>query len=167
MKTFFKWVGIILGVIVLAIGGFFVSMRFHDGPIEIWSGGPFKTGELAKAPDDWGFLTDRLTIEFQTMDPETSRTVWVGVYEGRLFIVSGYMTTGYGKIWKQWPYYIEDDDRVILRIDGKLYKQRLERIVDGPIIAPVVEEFGRKYNFQGSEEVVKSGYMWMFEVLPR
>ena len=35
------------------------------------------------------------------------------------------MNTSYGGIWKQWPHYLDHDDRIILRIDGKLYEQRL------------------------------------------
>lgn len=167
MKTFFKWLGITFALIILAIILFFTGMRFHDGPVEIISGGPFKTGEPAATPDSWQFIEGRETIEFQTMDPPTSRTVWLTVHDGRLFLISGYMTTTYGKLWKQWPHYIEDDDRVILRIDGKLYEQRLERIREGEVLRPVTEKFGRKYGFDGSPEAVKSGYAWLYEVKPR
>ena len=107
MKRILKWFGIIVGVLALAIGLLLFSMRFHDGPLEILSGGPFKTGELATVPADWSFLTDRSTLEFQTMDPAQSRTVWLAVLERRLFLVSGYMNTGYGAIWKQWEYFKE------------------------------------------------------------
>ena len=41
MKKFFKWFGIVFGTLVLAIGVFLVGMRFTDGPIEIFTGGPF------------------------------------------------------------------------------------------------------------------------------
>ncbi|MEX2488965.1 MAG: hypothetical protein WD356_05490 [Pseudomonadales bacterium] len=167
MKTFFKWLGITFGVIALAIVLFFAGMRFHDGPIEIISGGPFKTGEPTRTPEDWRFIEDRQTIEFQTMEPPTSRTVWLAVHDGRLFLISGYMTTTYGKLWKQWPHYIEADDRVILRIDGKLYEQRLERIQQGDVLEPVMAELGRKYGFEGSPEAVESGYAWLYEVKPR
>ncbi|MEX1236640.1 MAG: hypothetical protein WD994_00055 [Pseudomonadales bacterium] len=168
MKTFFKWIAILLGAIVLALAAFFIGMRYHDGPIEIISGGPFITGELALTPDSWGLIKERDTIEFQTLSPATSRTVWLAVHDGRLFIVSGYMTTGYGKIWKQWPHYVQEDNRVILRIDGKLYEQRLERILDGPEVLPVLKELGRKYGFEAaSTDMVSQGYTWMYEVLPR
>ena len=167
MKTLLKWLGIGLALIVLALGLFFFSMRFHDGPIEIITGGPFKTGEPATAPESWGFLADRGTLEFQTMAPPRSRTVWLAVVDDRLFLISGYMTTGYGKLWKQWPHHVVEDDRVILRIDGKLYEQRVERITEGEIIAPVMAEFGRKYGFEGSPEAVASGYAWLYEVKAR
>ena len=169
MKRILKWFGIIVGVLALAIGLLLFSMRFHDGPLEILSGGPFKTGELATVPADWSFLTDRSTLEFQTMDPAQSRTVWLAVHERRLFLVSGYMNTGYGAIWKQWPHYLENDDRITLRIDGRLYEQRLQRIMSGVEVIPVLSEFGRKYGAGGlaSDASVSSGSTWMYEVVSR
>ena len=173
MKKFFKWISIIIGTLVIALGLFLLNMRFSDGPQEIFSGGPFTSGELAEAPENWSFLTDRGTIDFQTMDPDTSRTVWLAVHNRRLFLVSGYMNTGYGGIWKQWPHYLENDDRVILRIDGQLYEQRLQRITEGPEIVPVLDELARKY-FPGatgsgisSPVSVTNGDTWMYEVVDR
>jgi len=172
MKKFFKWLGIVLGTLILLVGIFLFSMRFSDGPVEVFSGGPFTSGQLAAAPDDWSYLTDRSTIEFQTMDPATSRTVWLAVHDKRLFFVSGYMNTGYGGIWKQWPHYLNNDDNVILRVDGNLYEQRLERIMQGPEVVPVLTELARKY-FPGAEtglttaDGVTNGDTWMYEVLDR
>ncbi|NKB34935.1 MAG: hypothetical protein GKR91_17705 [Pseudomonadales bacterium] len=176
MKKLLKWLGIVAGTLVLAVAVFLFSMRFTDGPIEVFTGGPFRSGELATAPSDWSYLTDRGEIEFQTMDPARSRIVWLAVHESRLFIVSGYMNTGYGAIWKQWPLYLEDDDRIIVRIDGNLYEQRLERIMEGPEVVPVLSELARKY-FPGggsagadafaAAETVSNGDIWMFEVVSR
>ncbi|MEX0965128.1 MAG: hypothetical protein WDZ52_13920 [Pseudohongiellaceae bacterium] len=169
MKKILKWIGIIAAVLALGIAALFTSMRFHDGPLEIFSGGPFKTGTLTEAPNDWSFLAERSTIEFQTMDPAQSRTVWLATFDQRLFIISGYMTTNYGAIWKQWPHYLEADDRVILRIDDKLYEQRLQRIMSGPEVVPVLNEFSRKYGSgeAASADSVTSGYNWMYEVVDR
>ena len=113
MRAFFRLLATLLIVLALSIGAFFVGMRFHDGPLEIISGGPFKTGEISATPMNWDFIKDRQEIEFQTLNPTTSRTVWLGVVEGRLFLVSGYMNTGYGGLWKQWPHYLAEDDRII------------------------------------------------------
>ena len=176
MKKFFKWLGILFGTLALALSVFLLGMRFTEGPIAAFTGGPFSTGILAAAPTDWTYLTDRDLIEFQTMDPPRSRTVWLAVHEGRLFIVSGYMNSVPGAIWKQWPYYLEDDDRIILRIDGNLYEQRLERFMEGPEVVPVLSELFRKYFAGGgvtgndsftSAETVANGDTWMFEVVPQ
>ena len=169
MLIFFKRLLIGLLIIVLLAGGFLYAARFFDGPLEIIAGGPFKTGELSPAPADWSFLRERDTLEFQTLNPPRSRTVWLAVHDGNLFIVSGYMTTGYGAIWKQWPHYLVDDDRVILRIDDRLYEQRLQRVTSGPDIEPVLNEFSRKYGDGlglGASEVTQ-GHTWMYQVVNR
>lgn len=170
MKKLLKGFGICILFIAVAIGLFLFSMGFSDGPLELVSGGPFKTGQLSPAPSDWSFLKERDTIEFQTLDPLTSRTVWVATHEGRMFVVSGYMNQGYAAIWKQWPHYLEDENRIILRIDGMLYEQKLIRIMDGPSIIPVLNELSRKYLGGAtitSNEQVTLGDTWMFEVADR
>ncbi len=88
MLGFLKWLGITILVLALGIAVFLFGMHFHDGPIEIVPGGPFSTGELAEAPDDWSFLMYRMEIEFQTMEPDTSRIVWLGVFDKRLYVVT-------------------------------------------------------------------------------
>ena len=169
MKTLLNGAILLVVLVTIAIAGFLIYARFHDGPLEIVSGGPFRSGQAAATPESWNFVADHDTIEFQTMDPPRSRTVWLAVHDERLFIVSGYMNSGLGAVWKQWPYYLEDDDRVILRIDGRLYAQRLQRITSGPDIIPVLNEYNRKYGVGEvtSTDPVTSGDTWMFEVLPR
>jgi hypothetical protein len=168
MRKLTKWLANGPAVIVLSVAAFLFAMGYHDGPLEIISGGAFKTGELSAAPSDWHALKDRETIEFQTLDPISSRTVWVATYEGRVFIVSGYMNQWYAAIWKQWPHYLEDDNRIIVRIDGKLYEQKLERVMTGPAVVPVLNELSRKY--LGGAQVtsasqVTDGDTWMYEIV--
>lgn len=169
MNSILVRLGLAALAIVVTIAMFLFTARFHDGPLEIIAGGPFTTGTLTDTPADWSFLTDRDTIEFQTLNPPRSRTVWLGVHNGKLFIVSGYMTTNYGAVWKQWPHYLENDNRVILRIDGNLYEQRLQRIFDGPDVLPVLREFNRKYGATEptSIDTVVEGETWVFQVVPR
>ncbi|MBM88694.1 MAG: hypothetical protein CMQ41_09985 [Gammaproteobacteria bacterium] len=176
MRKLFKRLGIIVGAIIIGIAALLFGMRFTDGPIEILTGGPFSSGTLATAPSDWSYLADRGEIEFQTMDPLRSRIVWLAVYDTRLFIVSGYMNTPLGAIWKQWPHYLENDNRIILRIDGNLYEHRLKRIMEGPEVEPVLSELARKYfrsngtagdNSFTAAETVANGDTWMFEVVSR
>ncbi len=165
-----KWLGVVLAGVILSIAAFLFAMGYHDGPLEIISGGAFTTGEMSQAPADWSNLKDRSTIEFQTLDPVSSRTVWVATYEGRMFIVSGYMNEWYAAIWKQWPHYLQNDNRIIVRVDGKLYEQRLERVMSDPAVIPVLNELSRKY--LGGAEVksadqVSNGDTWMYEIVDR
>jgi hypothetical protein len=79
------------------------------------------------------------------------------------------MKSAFGANLKRWPYQIEYDNRIILRIDGKLHEQRLHRITSGPDIVPVLDEFDRKYGDSmgiGVAEVTE-GYTWMYEVADR
>ena len=175
MLRFLKWFGTAVLVVGFTIGLFLFGMRFHDGPLEIVTGGPFKTGELADAPNDWSFLTGRMEIEFQTIEPDTSRVVWLGVFDKRLYVVSGYMNTGYGKIWKQWPHYLVNDGRIILRIDGKLYEQQMVRLMSHPNLLEIMTIYGKKYgagvgpdvNAQQLQEVLAAGDFWLFEIIDR
>ncbi|MCH7815276.1 MAG: hypothetical protein IIC60_01775 [Proteobacteria bacterium] len=175
MKKFLKWTAIAFATVVIAMALFYGGMRLNDGPVEfvpwftISVGGPFRSGELTASPDDWSFLKDREEIEMETLNLNTSKTIWVSVVDGRMFIASGRLNTRIGRLWKQWPQRIVDDDRVILRVDDKLYEQRLSRITEGPDIVPVMTEISRKYGngSPGSELAVTGGFVWLFEVVPR
>ena len=170
MKLALRILGGLILAVVLVVAGVFVGARFSDGPLAIVAGGAFSTGEPYTGPEpDWSFAKDFDTIEFQSLNPVRSRTTWSMTHEGRIFIPCGYMTTTWGRIWKQWPIEAEKDGRVIARIDGKLYDRMLVRINEGPILEPILAELGRKY--AGGEpvpaEAVTSGYLWIFELAPR
>lgn len=177
LKKIVKWAGIAcIGIFILA-GASYAAMRMSDGPVEFWPwftisiGGPFKSGQVMPSPTNWDFLKEREEIEIQTLNPTSSRTVWVPVVDGKLYIVSGYMNSGIGRLWKQWPTYMAEDNRVLIRVDGDIYEQRLNRITEGPIAAEVMSEIARKY-FGGPNRVnpqagigVTSGSVWLFEVV--
>ncbi len=177
MKTIGKWFGVTFIALLALLAASYGFLRLNDGPIEFFPwftisiGGPFRSGEIAASPANWDFIKERAEIEFQTLNPTTSRTVWVPVVDGKLFIVSGYMNSAIGKLWKQWPAAMQDDNRVLIRIDGKIYEQRLNRVMDGPYIAPVMAQITRKYfggsgqPIPGSEIAVTGGSVWMFEVV--
>lgn len=170
MKTAARILGLIAGLLLLVVAVVFIGARFADGPIEILAGGPFRTGVLHQGPEpDWSFLADRPTVEFQLEVPARSRTTFVMVHDGRLFIPSGYMTTWWGRIWKHWPYQAESNPNALLRVDGELYERTLRRIQDGPDVAPVLAELGRKYGSGDPvpREALDSGYLWLFELAPR
>ena len=176
MKKVLKWIGIGFGTIVAAMVLFFAYMRFHDGPVEfipwftISTGGPFRSGELVASPDDWTFLKDREEIEMETLNLGTTKTIWISVVNGRMFIASGRRNTWIGQLWKQWPQRVDEDDRIILRVDDKLYEQRLLPITEGPDILPAMTESWRKYGRGSrptSDAAVTGGFVWLFEVVQR
>ena len=170
-----KWMGIGLSITVLAIGLFYTYMRLHDGPVEfvpwftISVGGPFRSGELLASPDDWTFLKNREEIEMETLNLGTSKTIWISVVDGRMFVASGRRNTWIGQLWKQWPQRVDEDDRIILRVDGSLYEQRLKPVTEGPDVIKAMTESARKYGRGGSpqSDSIAREYVWLFEVVSR
>jgi len=167
---------ILLGIALVALG----ALRFGDGPTGIIAGGAFRTGTAWTGPEpDWQALRDRDTVQFQLLTPARSRTTWVMVHNGRVFIPSGYMQSSFGRLWKQWPPEAERDGRARLRVDGTIYERTLVRITDDPALPAVVGELARKYLGAppGSPErqttvdaalaQVTAGALWIFEVVPR
>ncbi len=170
MKRILRVVGGLLALLLVVIGGLFVGARFADGPIAIMAGGPFTTGELIRGPEpNWSFVRDVREVEFQLLDPARSRTTWILYHEGKAYIPCCYMTTWWGKIWKQWPLEAEKDSRILLRIGDVLYERQLLRIEYGSILEPLLAELSRKYAGGGEipMEAVKSGYLWLYELAPR
>jgi hypothetical protein len=170
MKTILR---IALGLVIalfLGIGVLSLAARFSDGPIAIFAGGPFTSGERVEGPEpDWSFVHDVQEVEFQLLDPPRSRTTWILEHEGRIYIPSGYMTTAWGKLWKQWPLEAMKDGRAILRVGDKLYERQLVRIEAGPLLAPLTTELGRKYlgGTAIDPKSVTAGELWLFELGPR
>jgi len=160
----------LVAVLVLALAGLLIGARFADGPLAIVAGGPFTSGELVTgAEPDWSFVHGIREVEFQLLDPPRSRTTWIVDHEGKAYIPCGYMTTWWGRIWKQWPIEAEKDGRILLRIGDRIYERQLVRVEKGPAIEPLLAELSEKYG-GGSEipaEAVTSGYLWLFELAPR
>ncbi|MDP6978517.1 MAG: hypothetical protein QF570_07935 [Myxococcota bacterium] len=172
MQVVLKIFGGLVGLVVAVVAITLVYARFHDGPVSIIAGGPFASGELHTGPEpDWSPMRTRQEVEFQLLDPPRSRITWVAEHEGKPYIVSGYMNSTFGKIWKQWPHEIEKDDRILLRVDDVIYERRLVRIMEGPMVAPVIRQLSEKYldgaSFGDPDEAVRNGDVWFYEVAPR
>jgi hypothetical protein len=91
-----RWVlGVVLGVpLLLGLTAAVVS-RTADGPVAILAGGPFESGELVAAPEDWSFATDVEEVELQLLEPPRSRITWIVVHEGRPYIPCGFLDVPY------------------------------------------------------------------------
>ncbi len=160
-------VAILILIPVVALGALMVSARFSDGPSAVFSGGPLVAGELVTGPEpDWSFARDVGTIELQLLDPPRSRLIWIAEHEGKIYVVSGYMGSFIGRLWKRWPGQAERDGRAILRIEGKRYERQLVRIQTGAIVDDVAAAFNRKYNRVMTRAEVESGKLWLFEMAP-
>jgi hypothetical protein len=166
-----RYVGAVLLLAAVIIGVVSFAARYLDGPAGIIAGGPFRSGEFHVGPDpDWQFVNDVDTVEFQLVKPPRSRTTWILEHNGRIFVPSGYMNSGIGRLWKQWPPQAERDGRAILRVDRlMLYPRQLRRIDpdDSTLVEPLVAEINRKYRAGATVEAVRSGSLWLFELQPR
>jgi len=113
---------IVVGVIVFA-----VFLRFSDGPVLVFPGGPLRSGEpMAFDAADWRALDRLRELELEVERTGRSRLLWFSVYEGRPYFSCGFGCEGG---WpKRWPYHIDRDARVVLRLDGKRLEARLERV---------------------------------------
>ena len=167
MSRGLKWFFGFTITVFIAVGAVLFLVRSHDGPMEILSGGPFQTGELVAASDDWSFLTDHATLEMQTMAPPRSRTMWLAVYDTRLFVISGYMNSRVGKIWKQWPHQVKENNLAIVRADGRLYELQLIRYKEGKFIGGVLELFNQKYGQSLSTDSIDNSSTWLCELTAR
>lgn len=164
-----KWIGYAIGALLLMFALVVGAARFGDGPTVILPGGPLAAGELYEGPEpDWSFASDIGEMEFQLVEPPVSRTIWLQVVDGKLYVVSGYMNSTVGKIWKQWPSQAEKDPRAVIRIDGKRYERNIVRLgPDHPALAGISAEILRKYGAPLKPEMAATGDAWFFAVEPR
>lgn len=168
--NFIKWLLAIIATILIAFSAFLFFMKFHDGPIEVFSGGPFKTGDIVQGPEpDWTQYADRATIQLQSVVPARSRTLWLVVIDDRIFIPSGFMNTRFGKIWKKWPVHAEQDGRAYMRIDDKIYPREMVRIsADHELAEQVSEALTAKYPGDSMTiDKVRANDTWLFELTSR
>lgn len=159
------FIGIIVVVLLLAMVVAFAK-RFHDGPVQILSGGPFTSGQPVSGVNNWAFLDEFATVELQTMNPPSSRVMWLVVAGNRPYVLSAYMNTRFGKVWKRWPRRIHEDNRAIVRADAKLYHFWLQRTFAPAAVAPVLKRFEEKYNVFITQEDIDLENTWLYELVP-
>lgn len=162
------WLALPPGLLAIVLAGVTIAARFSDGPIGPFPGGPLVSGVLVEGPDpDWSFARDIPEMDLQLLDPPRSRRIWLLVHEKRLFVLSGYMDTALGRWWKQWPLQAEQDPRAVIRVDGKRYARRLERIHDPALHDALAREARRKYGVSLTADVIARGGAWLYELQPR
>ncbi len=161
-------IGVLVLIPVVALSALAISARGSDGPSALFGGGPLVAGELVTgAEPDWSFARDIGTIELQLLEPPRSRLIWIVESEGKIYIVSGYMGSAIGRLWKRWPVQAERDGRAIVRIAGKRYERTLVRIRTGAEVDGVTAELSRKYRSNTTPAAIEAGSTWLFELAPR
>lgn len=160
--------GVLLLIPIVAIGTLLVASGYADEPSPLFGGGELITGELVAGPEpDWSFARDLPTIELQLLNPPRSRVTWIVEHDGKPYVVSGYMSSTIGRLWKRWPVQAERDGRAVVRIAGKRYERTLKRIRTGAVVEGVVAELRRKYGYTVTAADIEAGNTWLFELAPR
>ena len=95
-------VGVLFLIPIVAVGASLFTSGLSDGASPVFGGGPLVASELVTGPEpDWSFVRDIPTIELQLLDPPRSRVIWIAEHEGKVYVVSGYMGSTIGRLWKR------------------------------------------------------------------
>lgn len=169
MRIIAQLLGLIILIPAVAMGALRYKYSDADGPSILFPGGELISGTIYNGPQpDWSFAADIPTIELQINDPMSSRFVWALPVNGRLFVVSGYMGSFLGRIWKHWAVEaIAGDGAAVVRVNGIRYPSRLKRIYEGPVLEGVASVLTNKYGSPTTRQAIETGNTWVFEVVPR
>lgn len=159
---FVRWLGMAFAVLVALAGATFVSARFADGPLGPIPGGKLVAGELVTDPGvDWSFARDARELEIEIAG--RSRTTWLVVHGGALYVPAGFMRSAR----KQWPYEALEKPVVVVRLDGRRFERTAVRLADdAPERAAILEALATKYAI-ASREGSGPEDVWLFRMDPR
>jgi len=157
-----KWVlRIVLGLAALLALLALVALgaRFADGPIALLPGGPFTSGEWVEEPDvDWSFAAGIEEIELQSGDPPRSRTTWIVVLDGEAYVPCSLSFPPA----KTWHLEAMTNPEAVVRVDGKRYRRRLEKVDDAALGQRLREAVRAKY----PPPPGGGGEAWFFQLAP-
>ncbi len=113
-----------IGLVLLA-GSHWLARA--DGPVWVFAGGPFRSGEqVAFESVDWESLDTLHELEMEIVGARSSRTLWFSVHEGAPYVACDLDCID-GRL-DRWPRQIEQDDRVVIRIDSRRVDGRLVHV---------------------------------------
>lgn len=158
-----RWIGIGLVVVVAVLAVVGMVARGGDGPLGPFPGGPLESGErVDEAVADWSFVADLGEAELQLLEPPRSRTTWLVVHEGALYIPCGFPNVRW---LKQWPHQAMRDGRAVLRVRERRYPVTLVRITDDEPFAAVNRLLAGKYGV--GDGAPDQDITWIFRLDPR
>ena len=111
-----------IAIIVLVLATLFFGLSFllsrADGPVFIFAGGPFRSGEEVELTDlDWGSLDALHELEMEIVGSSNSLTLWFSVHEGVPYVACDLDCVG--GMLTRWPQQVDLDKRVVVRIEDK------------------------------------------------
>ena len=178
-KIALQLVGFVVLIGAVAIGTLRIQRSDADGATVVFPGGEMIAGEIHTGPEpDWSFTDDVFTIELQLNDPMATRRIFILESEGKIYVVSGYMKSTLGKIWKEWAFDADEgNNEGVLRVNNVRYPRQLVRIKKGDVLNGVSAKLLAKYSgvptpvpaeaIATARADIEGGNSWIFELIPR
>ena len=179
LKIALQVIGFVVLIGAVTIGTLRIQRSSADGATVVFPGGEMMAGELHTGPEpDWSFTDGIFTIELQLNDPMATRRIFILESEGKIYVVSGYMKSFLGKIWKEWAFDADEgNDEGVLRVNNVRYPRQLVRIKEGDVLNGVSAKLLAKYSgvptpvsaeaIALSRADIENGNSWIFELAPR
>jgi len=179
LKIALQMLGFVVLIGAVTIGTLRIQRSSGDGATVVFPGGEMVAGELHTGPEpDWSFTDDIFTIELQLNDPMATRRIFIIESEGKIYVVSGYMKSFLGKIWKEWAFDADaGNDEGVLRVNNVRYPRKLVRIEEGDVLNGVAAKLLAKYSgvptpvsadaIATARADIEDGNSWIFEIAPR
>jgi hypothetical protein len=179
LKIVLQMAGFVVLIGAVTIGTLRIQRRSADGATVVFPGGEMVAGELhTGAEPNWSFTDDIFTIELQLNDPMATRRIFILESEGKIYVVSGYMKSFLGKIWKEWAFDADEgNDEGVLRVNNVRYPRQLIRIKEGDVLNGVAAKLLAKYSgvptpvpaeaIATARADIEDGNSWIFELTPR
>tara|TARA_R110001592_G_scaffold159092_1_gene390328 strand:+ start:18 stop:572 length:555 start_codon:yes stop_codon:yes gene_type:complete len=178
-KIALQLLGFIVLISAVAIGTLRIQRSSADGATVVFPGGEMVAGELHMGPEpDWSFTDDIFTIELQLNNPMATRRIFILESEGKIYVVSGYMQSFLGRIWKEWAFSADaGNDEGVLRVNNVRYPRKLVRVKEGDVLNGISAKLLAKYSgvptpvsaeaIATARADIESGNSWVFELAPR
>jgi len=179
LKIVLQMVGFVVLMGAVTIGTLRIQRSSADGATVVFPGGEMVAGELhTGAEPNWSFTDDIFTIELQLNDPMATRRIFILESEGKIYVVSGYMKSFLGKIWKEWAFDADEgNDEGVLRVNNVRYPRQLIRIKEADVLNGVAAKLLAKYSgvptpvpaeaIATARADIEDGNSWIFELTPR
>ena len=179
LKIVLQMAGFVVLIGAVTIGTLRIQRSSADGATVVFPGGEMVAGELhTGAEPNWSFTDDIFTIELQLNDPMATRRIFILESEGKIYVVSGYMKSFLGKIWKEWAFDADEgNDEGVLRVNNVRYPRQLIRIEEGDVLNGVAAKLLAKYSgvptpvsaeaIATARADIEDGNSWIFELTPR
>ena len=179
LKIVLQMVGFVVLIGAVTIGTLRIQRSSADGATVVFPGGEMIAGELHTGAEPyWSFTDDIFTIELQLNDPMATRTIFILESEGKIYVVSGYMKSFLGRIWKEWAFEADEgNDEGVLRVNNVRYPRQLVRIKEGDVLNGVAAKLLAKYSgvptpvsaeaIATARADIEDGNSWIFELAPR